>query len=255
MAPAIVSPVFLRLEGVLAGHVVDLWRDPFEEFPCLQDKGTIHACAEKLFRVEVSYHSDEERTEESLIYAETLEADHGPAWTIEPHPSFFFQREWIFHRSPMLGRAIVDLSDIGRISIEKGLLQLGLETFSSWEEDQAVETPAGQARYFLCGQECPGVTEALFEPALDLDRREWMGLIKEAPFIRHHTRSVQARGQALPVALAHGADFVEWLLHLPEERIGQLMVAPATMEKILREKCRDAGRSRDDVLPGLSQRP
>ena len=57
-------------------------------------------------------------------------------------------------------------------------------------------------------------------------------------FIRDHARSPLANSVTLACALSDKMEFIDWLVNLPEERVRQLPVLPATMNRIMEQKWR-----------------
>lgn len=232
MNAAFASPVQLRLQATFARHVLDSWREPFAAFPAWHECGEEQTTQEFLEEVEVTYLTHDETGAEQVIYVENLLAEDGPRWLTEPHPNFFYQRERKEYISPIVGKATLDVLDIGRVAIERGELKLGNQTFTAWEKDGLVSAEPGEMRQFLSGEEMNALPEGFFLPGLPVSLAEWWQLVKETPFIRTHSRSQRRSGFSLPMALANPTDFLDWVQRLPEEKKEQLMVSPRIKEAL-----------------------
>lgn len=229
--------LFLKMEAVFEIQAVDEWYSPIDFVPDIGMDGNDSILRKRLYSVTIDFFTRSDHSDDSHLNSETFYAD-SPSWEVHQNPRIFLQREITNSTHPHTGAATIDLSDIEEVRLENGILMLGAERFSEWEDGNAEPGFDPQTRWFLCGERVPQMDESFFLPPLDIVKDDWLKLIGDSRFIRDHTRSPLANSITLAYALSDKDEFMAWLVSLPAERIRQLPVLPVTMARMMEQKRR-----------------
>jgi hypothetical protein len=232
--------IFLRFEAVFDLRIVDDWIHPIDFVPDIGMDGDLCDPERRLWSVNVAAFHTEVEAAKNLIFSEELYADP-PPWDSAEGSSHFLTREIRNHSTPAYGFAEIDLSELASINITDGELTLNGQIFSEWDHGSAEPGFDPEIRWYLNGDFIPEMSWDFFCPPYGVPHREWQILLQDAQFVRHHTQSPWA-WHNIAHALSNREEFIDWLAGLPEERIRQLPVLPATMNWI-REQRHRSGRN------------
>jgi hypothetical protein len=133
----------------------------------------------------------------------------------------------------------VGLASLSGIKVESEFLAIGALIIGPWDFEDATWDESTGFQWFWNGESLPFHPFHLFNPPRGMAFGEWHKVMIESDYIQRHTSHplASSRSKVEAIASPDHADFVEWLLMLPEKHLRNLGLLEQTLEWIEHERC------------------